>query len=183
MKHMFDKRILGLLLAALSLAACTDKGPGGSTAPAPKNSGADTLQATPDIEQMKNKLLASQNDFSSLSRLADRYFEAGQYLKAIQAYNKALAIDPSSADCLNDRGLAQYYTGDPDAALKSIDQAIASDPGYVHAWLSKGYVLVSEGRYDEAKVALNKVKELDQSGTLAAEADKFLARIAAAGGN
>jgi len=177
---MIDKRTLCLLLTVMSLAACDDKGPHPSAAV--PQSGADTLQTSSDIEQLKNELLASQNDFDSLSRLADRYFESGQYLQAIQTYNKALAIDPSSADCLNDRGLAQYYTGDADAALKSFDQATDSDPTYVHAWLSKGYVLVSEGRYDEAKAPLEKVKELDRTGTLAAEADKFLAKIAAAKG-
>jgi len=180
---MIDKRKFWLLLALAGLlTACNEKGPN-STKPVPRNTGTDTLQMDSDIDQLKNELLASQNDFNSLSRLADRYFDSGQYLQAIQTYNKALAIDPSSADCLNDRGLAQYYTGDPDAALKSFDQAIDKDPGYVHAWLSKGYVLVAEGRFEEAKTPLNKVKELDSTGTMAAEADKFLAKIAAAGSN
>jgi hypothetical protein len=53
--------------------------------------------------------------------------------------------------------------------------ATTTDPNYVHAWLSTGYVMVSTGRYQEAVAPLNKVKELDSTGTLALEADKFLA--------
>ena len=79
---------------------------------------------------------------------------------------------------MNDRGLAQYYSGDPKSAIESFDKAIAIDPEYVYAWLSKGYVLFSVGRYEEAIPVLNKVKELDTTGGLAAEADKFLAMVA-----
>ena len=77
------------------------------------------------------------------------------------------------AECLNDKGLALFYSGDPSAALKSFDRANVVNPGYVHAWLSKGFVLVSEGRHQEAIVPLNKVKELDIKGGLVPEADKF----------
>jgi hypothetical protein len=52
---------------------------------------------------------------------------------------------------------------------------VAIDPGFTHAWLSKGFVLTSEGRYQEAIAPLNKVKEIDTSGVLALQADKFLA--------
>ena len=93
-------------------------------------------------------------------------------------YDRALVVNPMSADCLNDKGLALYYIGDPDAAIVSFDKAVAADPEYVNAWLSKGFVLVSEGRYEEATAPLHKVKELDPFGGLAIEADKFLAIIA-----
>ena len=137
--------------------------------------GNQAVQAFQGIEQLKAQLAMNPNDFATLSTLGDMYFEAGQYFEAIQTYDKAVGINPLCADCFNDRGLALYYLGDADSALASFDTAVEIDPGYVHAWLSKGYVLVSTGRYQEAIVPLNKVKELDTSGTLAAEADKFLA--------
>ena len=80
---------------------------------------------------------------------------------------------------MNDKGLALYYLGEPQSAIASFDRAVAADPKFTRAWLSKGFVLFAQGRYQEAIEPLNKVKELDTTGTLSWEADKFLAQIAA----
>ena len=115
------------------------------------------------------------NDFVTLSALADMYFESGQYIDAFNTYDRAIAVNPECADCYNDRGLSLFYLGDVTSALESFDRAVTLDPGYKHAWLSKGFVLTSQGRYAEAVAPLNKVKELDGTGPLAIQADKFLA--------
>ena len=94
--------------------------------------------------------------------------------EAIEAYDRALAINPMCADCLNDKGLATYDSGDPAGAIASFDKANQVAPDYVNAWLSKGYVLVVEKRYEEAIAPLNKVKELAPQSALAMEADRFL---------
>lgn len=138
----------------------------------------DISQASPGFELLKDRLFDNPEDFSTLSSLGNLYFESAQYQQAIQIYDKALIVNPECVDCLNDKGLALFYTGDPESALASFDQAIALNPGYAHAWLSKGFVLVSQGSYEQAVAPLNKVKELDTSGTLAMEADKFLALAA-----
>ena len=162
------------LLILFSLISCDDQAAKPATT-AQDFPQFDSFQTPSEIDQLKARLFDNPEDFEALSTLGDRYFEAGRYLEAIQTNDKALAVNPMCADCLNDRGLAQYYMGDPKSALESFDRAIAIDPEYVHAWLSKGYVLFSVGRYEEAIPVLNKVKELDTTGGLAAEADKFIA--------
>jgi len=136
----------------------------------------DSFQSPSEIDQLKARLFDNPEDFDTLDALADLYFESEQYVKALQTYDKALAVNPMCAECLNDKGLALYYTGDPVSALESFDMAIAIEPRFAHAWLSKGFVLVSEGRYQEAITPLNKVKELDTTGRLAEAADEFLAK-------
>jgi len=133
------------------------------------------MQMPSEIDQLQTNLLANPNDYDLLSALADEYFESGRYLEAIRTYDAALTVNPMSADCLNDRGLAYFYVGDAGSAIDSFDKAIALNPDYPNTWLSKGFVLISEGRYQEAIVPLNKVKELESVGQLAMEADKFLA--------
>lgn len=174
---MINLRILCATLILLSLAACDDKAAQpAATATAPQQDLAgNDMQMLQGIEQMKVKLQMNPNDFETLSVLADMYFESSQYVEAFQTYDKALAVNPMCADCYNDRGLSLFYIGDPTSALESFDKAIAIDPGFTHAWLSKGFVLTSEGRYEEAVAPLNMVKELDGSGALALQADKFLA--------
>ena len=174
---MIDLRIICTLLLLLSLIACDEKSTKTTQAVEPFPS-FDSLQTPSEIEQFEALLIANPNDFNTLSSLADLYFEASRYLDAIQTYDRAIAVNPSCADCQNDKGLALFYTSNPVAALDSFDRAIAIDPGYTHAWLSKGFVLVSQGRYQDAIGPLNKVKELDTTGQLAAEADKFLALAA-----
>ena len=58
-----------------------------------------------------------------------------------------------------------------------IEKANEADPTYKHAWLSKGFMLTSLGKKEEAITALNRVKELDPGGSLASAADNFLLEI------
>jgi tetratricopeptide (TPR) repeat protein len=174
---MIKLRNFYILLVLLSLVSCDEKATQQTTqrqqAPASNN----TLPIQ-GMEQLKASLAMNPNDFGTLSALGDMYFEAGQYIDAFNTYDKAISVNPMCADCFNDRGLSLFYLGDITSALESFDKAVAIDPGYKHAWLSKGFVLTSEGRYAEAVAPLNKVKELDGTGPLSAQADKFLAMAA-----
>jgi len=153
---MINLRILCATLVLFSLASCDDQ----ATKPAAQTQqdfAANSVQTFQGIEQLKAKLQLNPNDFSTLSALADMYFESSQFVEAFQTYDKALAVNPNCADCYNDRGLCLFYIGDPTSALESFNKAIAIDPGFVHAWLSMGFVLTSEGWYLEAVAPLNKV--------------------------
>ena len=171
---MIKLNVIFALLVVLSLAGCDERA-AQPTAGTQQEFGVNNAQTFQGIEQLKAKLLVNPNDFATLSALADMYFESSRYVDAFQTYDKAIAVNPNCADCYNDRGLSLYYIGDPTSALESFDKAIAIDPSFVHAWLSKGFVLTAEDRYQEAVVPLNKVKEIDTSGVLAEQADKFLA--------
>ncbi len=162
------------LIVLLGLISCDDKAakPTATGQDFPKF---DSLQSSPGIDQLNAVLLTNPKDFGTLSSLGDLYFESSRYFEAIQTYDRAIAVNPMCADCYNDKGLAMFYLGDLTSAIESFDKAVETAPEYTHAWLSKGFVLVSAGRYQEAIAPLNKVKELDTNGVLAAEADKFLA--------
>ena len=171
---MMSLRLICTTIIVFGLAACDDK----ATQPVARTQQdfeVNNVQTFQGIEQLKAKLAMNPTDFETLSALADMYFEASQYVDAFQTYDKAIAINPQCSDCYNDRGLSLYYLGDSTSALESFDKAISINPGFTHAWLSKGFVLTSEGRYQEAIAPLNKVKEIDTSGVLALQADKFLA--------
>ena len=171
--------LMGLVL--MFLISCDDKGttatqPTADTFDLQQFPKFDSFQQPSEIEQLKVSLFDNPDDFNTLDRLADLYFESAQYPEAINTYDKALAVNPMCADCFNDRGLASFYLGDATSALESFDKAIALEPGYPNPWLSKGFVLVREGRYQEAIAPLNKVIELDTTGRLAKTADEFLAK-------
>lgn len=178
--------VLCLLLALTAALGCkgedaTPAAPG--KAPkglAPLGAQAPTGPAQDKIEALKARLAAEPDDALLLGGLADAYFEARRYPEAIPLYERALTLAPGDADVLNDLGLSKFYVGDNDAALTSVTAATEADPSFKHAWLSKGFILLSMGRLDEAVAPLHKVKELDPAGPLSKTADGFLETIEAA---
>ena len=176
---MFNLRFFYAILILISLAGCDDQAakPATTQRAQQQDFQVNDVQSFQDIANLKAMLANNPNDFATLDALADLYFESGQYVDAFNTYDKAIAVNPACADCFNDRGLSLFYLGDATSALESFDKAIALKPDLTHAWLSKGFVLISVDRYQEAVAPLNKVKELDTTGVLALQADKFLAMI------
>lgn len=171
------KRTLsGFILIMLFITAC-DGSKKGADQEGLKEFDATIVQSDQKIEMLKSQLFDSPDDFGLLSALGDAYFESQRYIEAIDIYEKAIKIDPKSADSFNDMALSQFYTGNNDAALASVAKALEADSAYTHGWLTKGFILMASGRLDEAAVALKKVKELDLGGRLAEEADNFLNQI------
>jgi len=174
------RSILTVLLTATALLGC-EGGNKETSAPAAKiqspliqpNMGQqDTV-----IQTLKSRLFDDPENDALLSALGDAYFERRRFEEAITIYKKAVTINPVHYDVLNDLGLAYYYTGNTSAALKTLDKSTTANPDYKFAWLSKGFILTSEKRFEEALAPLHKAKELDPNGSIGAEADNFLRKI------
>lgn len=169
---------LGLLFALLVVAGCE----GGKEEAAPAAQGLPEFQPAiggpaSRIETLKSRLFDEPENDMLLSALGDAYFEAKRFQEAIPVYEKAVAINPQNYDALNDLGLCYFYTRNEVAALEALDKAVAVNPDYKYAWLSKGFVLVSIGRFQDAEAPLRRAKELDPNGNIGAEAEKFLQKI------
>ena len=173
------KSLFGLMLIMLFTAAC-DGSKKGVDQEGLKEFDASSVQMDQRIETLKSQLFDNPDNLELLATLGDAYFESQRYIEAIGVYEKAIKIDPKNADSLNDLALSQFYTGNSEAALVSVTKAVEADPVYKHGWLTKGFILMTLGRLDEAAVALKKVKEFDAGGRLAEEADNFLNQIALA---
>ncbi|MDT8318464.1 MAG: tetratricopeptide repeat protein [bacterium] len=171
------RRVLPLFIIIILFLAACDGGKKGADQEGLKEFDASSVQAEQRIETLKSQLFDSPDNLELLSALGDAYFESQRYIEAIGVYEKAIKINPKSADSLNDLALSQFYTGNSEAALVSVTKAVEADPVYKHGWLTKGFILMTLGRLDEAAVSLKKVKELDLGGRLAEEADNFLNQI------
>ena len=135
-----------------------------------------TQVGAPSVTPPTVPLLNSDNP-QEISMLADSYFESQRYTDAIALYEKAISLNPRDADSMNDLGLAYFYVGQPGKALASLSNATTADPGYQHAWLSTGYILLSLQHYDEAVAPLQKARDLDPMGAVGKEAERFLKKI------
>jgi tetratricopeptide (TPR) repeat protein len=108
-----------------------------------------------------------------------------KYAEAVQAYNKAIEIDPQDelvrnrVNTLEEGGHLGLRTafdwiaeggalgsqGKWDGAIQAYDKAIQIDPQNEIAWTSKVNALKTIGRYEEANAADAKIKELEAAGT------------------
>ncbi len=85
------------------------------------------------------------------------YGKQGEYNKAIEAFDKAIAINPNSKETWYNKGNALTKLGEYDKAIEAYDRAIAIDPNYRDAWNNKGTALIRLGENDKAIEAFDKI--------------------------
>jgi adenylate cyclase len=83
-----------------------------------------------------------------------------QYDRATDAYDKALALNPNSADALIGKAAAYAYMGQPDDAIECVDHAKRLNPYYpeFYDWLL-GIAYFQARRYEDAVMVLNHLSE------------------------
>jgi tetratricopeptide (TPR) repeat protein len=84
------------------------------------------------------------------------------FTSARDAANKALELDPGSAEAHTSRALVHWvYDWDWTAADREFRKAIKLNPRYVMAHHWRGLFLADMGRFDEAEAEMKKALELD----------------------
>ncbi|MFQ5851217.1 MAG: cytochrome c-type biogenesis protein CcmH [Candidatus Binatia bacterium] len=85
-------------------------------------------------------------------------FDRQDYPQAINAFKKALAIDPNHPEAHSYMGLLLARAGHEDGALLAFDRALASNPDFPLALLGKGMVLYrGKGDFSGARQNLEKL--------------------------
>jgi len=82
--------------------------------------------------------------------------EQGKLEKAIEAYNKALAIKPDYAQAYYNLGNALHEQGKLEEAIEAYNKALAIKPDYAQAYYNMGITLQEQGKLEEAIEAYNK---------------------------
>jgi tetratricopeptide (TPR) repeat protein len=80
--------------------------------------------------------------------------QKGRLPDAIEAWRKALALDPDSAKARTNLGIALWKTGRVGDALAELREAVRLKPSYPEARNNLGIVLVQTGAFAEAIVQL-----------------------------
>ena len=76
--------------------------------------------------------------------LGNAYFDADQVKKSIDAYRKALELQPDNADVITDMGVMLRKDGRPQEAIQAVDRAIAVNPNHEISRLNQGIVLLHD---------------------------------------
>jgi Tfp pilus assembly protein PilF len=98
------------------------------------------------------------------SALGTVYYGGGKFKEAIEAYRKAIAIDPKNAAALAGLGLARWGKGEKDG-VKDIERAAQIDPSSALPHLNLGIVLAqSKSKRDLARAEEELKKAIQQNG-------------------
>ena len=87
------------------------------------------------------------------------YFAFSQYEKAIKSYDKAIRLNPKTADAYNKRGVAYQALGQYDKAIQDYDKAIRLHPENASAYHNRGLAYEALGNSLQAEQDLAKSKE------------------------
>jgi cytochrome c-type biogenesis protein CcmH/NrfG len=116
---------------------------------APSQSQSQPPQITPEqqkamVEKAVAPLLATltQNpdDFDSIVKVANLYYDGQQYPDAVKFYERAVKIQPQNADVITDLGTSFWYTGDADKAIDEFQTALKYQPGRASTLFNLGIV-------------------------------------------
>ena len=102
-------------------------------------------------------------------RIATHWYEIGRqainakrWNEALNAYNKAIEVNPNDASAYNNRGLAYHNLDKRNMAIADYDKAIELNPEYGDAFNNRGKTIAGLGDYKQAILNYDRAIELNQ---------------------
>ena len=80
------------------------------------------------------------NDYDSLVKLGNVYYDAKQFPNAIAYYERALVIHPENPDVRTDMATAYWYSGNADKAIEAMQLSLKYRPGHPQTLFNLGWV-------------------------------------------
>jgi tetratricopeptide (TPR) repeat protein len=100
--------------------------------------------------------LVSKEDLATAFRnRANAYDDQGEFDRAIDDYDHAIAINPEDADSYNDRGTAYREKGQYGRAIEDYDRAISRSPDNAMALSNRCFAKAVVGQLEQALVDCN----------------------------
>src|ERR1700758_750992 len=108
--------------AAIAATASSPQGQGGPhQQPSDAEKQAMLTQAAAPLIDAVNK---DPNDYDSLIKLGNLFYDGQQFATAIQYYERALTIHPENPDVRTDMGTAYFYNGNADRAITELQTSL-----------------------------------------------------------
>lgn len=93
------------------------------------------------IAGMEKMVAANPQDVQALVALGNEYFDAGNYQKAVEFYQRSLEIQPRNPDVLTDMGISYRKLGKVHEAVNAFRMATEIDSEHPIALFNLGLVL------------------------------------------
>ena len=101
---------------------------------------AATVDSQKDIQILKDLLETEPDNRNAWVQLGNKFFDTNQLMDAIEAYDKALALDRNDPDVLTDQGVMFRRIGWYQKALENFSEANKVNPQHPQSLLNMGVV-------------------------------------------
>jgi len=133
--------------------------PSGAPAPAP------AVSYQQNIKMLEGLVAKDPTNRNAWVELGHNYFDSDQPVKAVDAYNKALELDPNDPNVLTDQGVMFRRLGWFDKAVENFTKAHEADPTHRQSLYNLGIVYRYDlQNFEKAKEAWSKYLALSPSG-------------------
>jgi len=172
--------VAALLLSAAACKVSRQEPPTATTgtmqAAAPQTATVSVRQQR--ITVMRQRVGRDPADVKGWVALGDAYFDSEQREKAVEAYDRALQLEPNNPDVLTDQGVMYRELGTFDKALANFEKASTINPRHLPSLLDMG-VLYAEDLHDPDKAikSWNRVIRIDPSSPQAAKAHEYIEQL------
>jgi cytochrome c-type biogenesis protein CcmH/NrfG len=176
--------VLGVALGYLFRASGSSVAAAPSTSSVLENGSAQNQTQPPQITPEQQKAMVEKavapllaglkgnpDDFDSIVKVANLFYDGQQYPDAVQYYERALKLQPQNADVITDLGTSFWYTGDADKAIAEFQTALKYQPGRASTLFNLGIVRW-QGKKDP-KAAVQAWEELLQKNPNFPEKEKL----------
>jgi tetratricopeptide (TPR) repeat protein len=92
-----------------------------------------------------------------------QFYQQRNFLKAIQAYQKVIKLDPTYIEAYNNLGIIYQELGDFDRAFEAYRKSIEINPQYEKGYNNLGILYYLQGRNEEALEAFQKALAINSS--------------------
>ena len=102
------------------------------------------VETAAQILELEQQTVQNPKNAAIWIQLGNLYFDTDNFDKAIDAYQKSIALKPDNPNVWTDLGIMYRRSGQPGEAVKAFDQAIKINPRHQNARFNKGIVLMHE---------------------------------------
>ena len=125
---------------------------------------------TQRIAQAEKVVAQDPRNLNAWISLGNDYFDTEQTQKAINAYGKALEIEPNNPNVLTDQGVMFRKIGWYDKALGNFEKANKIDPNHLQSLFNAGIVYAVDLKQPDKAVSYwNKYLKLDSNSPTAVQ--------------
>jgi len=112
-----------------------------------------------ELDATHRQLRASREAVSYVTQGINLYHQR-LYSEAVEAYGKALSLDPQNPYILNLRGYSLFKANQLDEAISSLKRAVELDPTYAWGFFDLARVLCAKREYSLAQEAASQAASL-----------------------